>query len=176
MVRTEAAEGAVLRIFRKAPDREPRVRQLFDAFISEGEILDAVGSFAPYSAPASVAICETAFAHVAMLQHVCTSRLRAAEAARIAGALGGIVEHAFASGDEETDGFYRSLLLEDVPLGRAARLSVLAYHQRAVWPEQVALILCGRIGCAAGKTMLIDATLRDFARRVEDALKEKLAA
>jgi len=72
--------------------------------------------------------------------------------------------------------FYRSLLLEDVPLGRAGRLSVAAYCRRAFRPEEVALILCGRIGCHRDRMPMIETRLREFAGRVDSALKARIAA
>ncbi len=166
----------MLAIFRRTPDAELMVRGLFRSFITEQNMWNAVCSFEPYSAPASVAACETAFAHLGILQRVCADGRSEAEVARIAAIVGEIVQEGFATGNEETSLFYRTLLLEDLPLGRVARLSVQAYYQRAFRPDLVAEILCGRIGCAPNQRLFLEAALREFSIRVTQAAREKIAA
>jgi hypothetical protein len=166
----------MIAIFRKTPDPELMVRILFRSFITEQNMWNAVCSFEPYTAPPSVTACETAFAHLGILQRVCAEGRSETEVARIAAVVGEIVEEGFAIGNEETSRFYRNFLLEDLPLGRVARLSVLAYYQRAFRPDLVARILCGRIGCAPDKTAFLEVTLREFSLRVTQAAREKIAA
>jgi hypothetical protein len=172
----DAAGGTVLTIFKKDPDPELLVRGLFRTYITEQAMWDAVCSLEPYTAPTSVAACETAFAHLAILQRICGIGRSDEVVARIAAIVGDIVEEGFPVGNEETSSFYRGFLLEDLPLGRVARLSVSAYYQRAFRSDLVARIMCGRIGCSADKLPVVESTLRSFGAYVSAAVKERRLA
>ncbi len=90
--------------------------------------------------------------------------------------VGEIAEAGFRAGDDETERFYKKIVLENMPLGRIARYSVHAYYQRSFQPREMARLACGRIGCAADKTASLKKVLTQFGRQVAEAKQRKVAA
>ena len=118
---------------------EAAAKKLFGRHVDATQIWADVCRLGAYSAPASIACCEVAFARIAILKFLCLRMKGQLEGSAVCSALDSLVVAGFAGDDEETRQHY------GLPLQQAACAAVETYLSRAHHPAEVGTLLLSRI-------------------------------